>query len=623
MNFKQSLFIFLQAIYFLTSSQASTILKFKSDSTIIINSINAAILTKNDSVALKLINYARIQIKKGDSLIKQLFYFNLGKLYFLKGNLDSAQSNCNYGITLAKNGSPAQAKFYNLQGSIFSYKNEHQLAIFNFQKAVTILESNNLKKLAAQIKNNIANIFFSLLNYGQAYKYSQAAYKVMVAENDTLYLGGVSGILGISLLKLDSLKQAKNYIDSAMYFSTKYNNILGLIIANYCKGELSLTKNNYKLAQSYFLTSLQLSLKYNQSFYILINSIGLGITQNSNRQFKLAKTNLLKALEISNKIGNKSTLYSINKSLAKSYMGINNFDSAYHFLNIAHVLYQSNNLEETQKNINQLLIKYEFEKQNKEIANKQLTINKNEKAELKSNLIIAIMLFICALFIVAIISIFKINQAKVDKIKKEEKIKLFEVATLSEEKERERISNELHDELAASLTAITLNFKNNTNLNSIENNSIVNQLIKIQAKVRSIAHNLYPLYFNKIGLDAELKNYCQLLQTEDFSVRFNCSINNFLEIDPLCAKTLYLITLELINNCIKHSNSKICFVNLILKDRKIILSIEDEGIGFNINNIKQSQGLNSIKNRLQIFNGELKIDSEINKGTLIIIELSI
>lgn len=84
-----------------------------------------------------------------------------------------------------------------------------------------------------------------MLNYPEAYKYSKAAYKMMASENDTLYLGSVSSILGISLLKLDSIEQAQKYIDSALYFSTKYHSVIGLMIANYSKGGVIFKTNQF------------------------------------------------------------------------------------------------------------------------------------------------------------------------------------------------------------------------------------------------------------------------------------------------------------------------------------------------------------------------------------------
>lgn len=624
-NFKKHLYfsILLITMSVLSGGKAANNLTYNKDSILITTNINKALAIQNPNEAITLINETRTQINNSDSLTKQLFYFNLGRYFFIKGNLDSAQANCKYGKVLTVANSNSEAKFYNLQASIFSYKNNYQLAIYNFQKAVSILEKNSSQKLAAQINNNIANIFLSLLNYPEAYKYSKAAYKVMSSENDTLYLGSVSSILGISLLKLDSIEQAQKYIDSALYFSTKYHSVLGLIIANYSKGELYLKQNNFDLAQQHFTSSLELSTKYNQTLYVLINSIGLGLVNNENKQYKLAKNNLLTALGLSDKIGNKSTYYSINRHLAKTYFGLKNLDSAYFYLNAAHEIYQSNTEQETQKSISQLLIKYEYEKQKKDIANKQLTINENEKTALKRNLIIVVMGFVCLLFIGLIVAIYKFNKSKVDKLKKEVKIKLFEASALSEERERERISNELHDELGAQLTAIKLNIQNNINLNSDDHSIITKQLEQLQTKVRSIAHNLYPLYFQNVGLDVELKNYCQLINSSDFVIKFNSNDSNYLLINPLCAKTLYLITLELINNSLKHSKSKLCFVNLMFNNNTITLSIEDEGVGFNMDANKQTQGLNSIKNRLEAINGSLKIDSRINEGTLIIIEITI
>jgi len=625
MNHKPKFRKVKQIIYFLffLNLKVQSNLEFKIDSILIANMLEKVLTTQNNNDAIILINSTRKEIKNAGDFTRQFFYYNLGKYFFIKGNLDSAQSNCTYGKNLTVSNSDSEAKFFNLQGSIFSYKNMYQLAIYNFQKAVAILERNNSKKLAAQINNNIANIFFSLMDYPQAYKYSRASYKVMLRENDTSYIGSVSGILGISLLKIDSIKSAQNYIDSAIYFSTKYNSVLGLIIANYSKGELLLKQNNSKMAQLHFSKSLLLSSNYSQPLYILINSIGLGLANNQSKEYNTAKYNLLNALALTNRIGNKSTIYAVYKNLANTYKGLNNLDSSYYFLDKAHEIYQLNTKQETQRSISQLLIKYEYEKQKKEIVNKQLIINESEKTALERNLIIMAMGFVCLLFIALFIARNRINKTNVTKLKKEGKIKLLEAICLSEEKERERISNELHDELSASLAAFKLNILNRNSSNISDNASITNQISHLQNKVRAIAHNLYPLHFTTVGLDGELNKYCQLINSDNFLVKMNASNCNFLCISPMLAKTVYLITLELISNCLKHSKSKLCFLNLILTENNLAVSIEDEGVGFNVNANRNTQGLNSIKNRIAAINGTIKIDSEINRGTLIMIEINI
>ncbi len=78
---------------------------------------------------------------------------------------------------------------------------------------------------------------------------------------------------------------------------------------------------------------------------------------------------------------------------------------------------------------------------------------------------------------------------------------------------------------------------------------------------------------------------------------------------------------EIFANIIKHSQAKKINVNLTKHLEYINLIVSDDGIGFNLKTVKKGSGLKNIKNRAEIFNGEVIIDSKVNFGTTISINL--
>ena len=91
-------------------------------------------------------------------------------------------------------------------------------------------------------------------------------------------------------------------------------------------------------------------------------------------------------------------------------------------------------------------------------------------------------------------------------------------------------------------------------------------------------------------------------------------MNNRVEI------SLYRITQELINNIIKHSNASYVSVQLFKNQDKVILVVEDNGVGINKRNEK-GHGLLNIKNRVNTLNGEVNLEPSPNSGTLATIRI--
>src|SRR5690606_4628493 len=85
-------------------------------------------------------------------------------------------------------------------------------------------------------------------------------------------------------------------------------------------------------------------------------------------------------------------------------------------------------------------------------------------------------------------------------------------------------------------------------------------------------------------------------------------------LNSIVSKVLYRIIQELIHNVQKHSQSKICYVQFTYQNKLLQISVEDEGIGFDVKNNKNNQGIQSIKKRIKDIGGELIIESEIGKG---------
>lgn len=192
----------------------------------------------------------------------------------------------------------------------------------------------------------------------------------------------------------------------------------------------------------------------------------------------------------------------------------------------------------------------------------------------------------------------------------------------TQEQERERISRDLHDGVGQSLAAIKLHMES-LKANYNEHNDISKELDTLPhllhgaiQDLRRICFNTLPLVLQEHGLLKAIEALQTNVSTPDFKVKFNCTnplqiINNSLEI------SIFRIIQEFINNSIKHSEATEVIIDLVNNKENIILTLKDNGKGFNINELEltKGHGLKNIKNRIESFKGKLKINSSAAEGT--------
>lgn len=214
-------------------------------------------------------------------------------------------------------------------------------------------------------------------------------------------------------------------------------------------------------------------------------------------------------------------------------------------------------------------------------------------------------------------------------LEKERKKRLIAINEAQEE-ERFRVAIDLHDGLGQTLTAISYTLQEKALSKNDQNTTLVN---KIQAlldtaikETKTLAHNLVPIVLKDFGLIVAITKLIeQANQLQETDFKFNAY--DFDErIDPKIEKALYRICQESVNNIIKHANAKTAHFQLFRHDASLVLVIDDDGVGFDHRNLEMGKdksgiGLVSMRERVLSFDGEFSIDSELNNGTEIVIEI--
>lgn len=178
------------------------------------------------------------------------------------------------------------------------------------------------------------------------------------------------------------------------------------------------------------------------------------------------------------------------------------------------------------------------------------------------------------------------------------------------ENERRRLSRELHDGIGPLLTSLKFYIENKVQnkVQRAEMKTIVDDTI---SEIRLMSNDLMPSILDDFGIGAALTNFVVSINKssgitidfEDLTKQSNSKITKYQEIN------IFRISQELINNTLKHASSKNIKITLSEFDDFISLFYFDDGCGFNIKNIKLGSGIINIKERVEICNGEIKINS--------------
>lgn len=195
----------------------------------------------------------------------------------------------------------------------------------------------------------------------------------------------------------------------------------------------------------------------------------------------------------------------------------------------------------------------------------------------------------------------------------------------TQEEERMRIAQDLHDDISSKLNIVSLNthLLKTPNLSEAEFAEITDNIVSLTKKAlensRRIAHDLLPPVFEKFGLHAAVEELVL-----EFSTAKNVRINyeNELEFNALeVNKQLHIFRIlqELLNNSIRHGKATSISITFVSKSHQNTCVYIDNGVGFNTNSVNQKRGIGmqNIESRVNFLGGNINVQSEIDKGVQI------
>ena len=614
--------------------------------------------TKNDSIKYALYSKVGFQyifnnVKKANSVIQE-------------GKLLAEKSNHSYGL----------AELTNIHGIYMDVTGKSDSARYYFTKALNISRENNLKGVESKCINNLGMYNWNKGNYNEALDYFFESLKMdQISNNRELSAIRLNNI-GLIYQEMNLIDKALEYHEKAYKIRQEFNlkkeqvvslNNIGICykelgklddaIETYLKG-IDLAKESNNLLNYYHIldnlgNAYQLKGEYKKA--IETHKKGL----NKPEEFKVDRRSEL--ISYSNLIALYNQINKPKEALIYIQRGLKTLDSNPQLENIAGDLYlnaaESNYMlddygkarifrdkfidiknsifsETNAKTLADLEVKYETEKKEKEILVQRAEIAEKDLKIQKRGFQIVGLVGIALLVGAFGFFFFKQQKLKNIQIKKENELKValtkIEHQNMLQE-QRLRISRDLHDNIGAQLTFIISsldNLKYGFNLPDKLNNKL-NEIGEFTSDtIFELRDTIWAMNKTEISLDdlqSRISNFIEKanLSFKDQKFEFNVSeeISKNVRFTSIQGINVYRIIQESLNNAVKYANASKISVDINSKDNNIQIIIADNGVGFNKNEIEPGNGLNNINKRALDLKADLKIISEIDNGTQIILKI--
>lgn len=539
------------------------------------------------------------------------------------------------------------ASNFNNLGNVYKYLGSKEKSLDYYLRSASLREKYGKPSEYATVLYNIGSYFIELEDFVKAEEFYLKARRILDAVKDPAGLADIHFNLGFLYQRRSEPEKAIEFYEDALkgYQALGYEYNFPLIWNNI--GDCYLDLKQYSKAKMLFESAYHGYIKYENKYNLCYNLYNLGKIESHFRNFDNALKYARTLDSVASEIGALRHSHNAQALYYSIFQSKGDYRRA--FYHLAEYLHLNDSLFYVEKNqtIQELTIRYETELKEKEIEKLSAEKEMKEKEVLmatteKNAYLVAI--FFAAALALASIGFFSqrqkatqlrgekaiaVRNQQIDELLQEQEISSLNAMLEGQEQERLRIAEELHDRLGSLLSAIKLNFngwvgkKDLTPEELTECSAKTSSLLdEAVTEVRRISHNLSSGQISKYGLLKSMEELAEMVnRSNGLSMKvLQFNLDNRLPVELETA--IYRIVQEMLANVLKHSGASEFTVQLSKTDESVILTAEDNGVGFNYEAAKSNggMGLQNIENRARKHKGQFSIDSAPGQGTIFTFE---
>lgn len=524
-----------------------------------------------------------------------------------------------------------QPTIYANIGNICAIRGDYSSSAKFYELAIEAADRTGSTNYTPMLYANLSVSYHVLMQYDKAIMMLNKAEKMALNANNYLLLAEIYIYKGLSYTELKDYIKSDSYFDQAIHIAQNRGFSHLLFTAYTSRGNAYLVRGDHEQALKNFKQA-EIVGKDITGFRRSVMMIGLAKTLIQLNNYAVAKPILIATLAQAQQIENKKDQVTIHSLLATVYQQSARYDSAFFHRTLEMNLNDSLKKNETTFAIAEIENQHKAALKATKLTESQLTIAKQQFELSKRNNWIFFILFILillSLFIRYQKRVFaqkqKIKSQEINDVLQQQKIIEMKALLEGEEKERERLAREIHDDIMVQFSIIKMGLsawlgqsKEDRKIEDIR--STMQQLDNTTENLRRTAHNLMPDVLWDEGLVDAIYFFFDNLQ-KSVPIQFNFQpVGNIPKFDPSFELNIYRIIQELIQNVIKHAKATEVLVQLSFDESMLGITVEDNGIGLANEKLNAGMGLKSIVNRINSFEGNIEFDSKPNVGTSINIQ---
>ncbi len=580
-------------------------------------------------------------------------YNSLGELYHILGKYDSSFIVCYQALQVEQkfNYESEMALTYQEIGKNYLRLSKMDSARMYFQQGLAISIRVGDKRTEAGIYLNLGNVFIDETNYSEALNQFIKAEKIYegLASEDNGLIKALGNIGNVEFI-IGNYDKALDYTQRSLQLSKDPENDLNAAYCHRLNGRIFRKKKDTLRAQSEYREALEIYIKRGDQRNEGETRQSIGNIHFDLHEFKKAIVEYEKAIQIGHRISNPSllayafsgmgfTLYELkefNKAISYfdsstvSARSIKNFYlvmDAYQIISDIHkeqthykealafhqlysTLKDSLTEEETKQGTKELEAKYQNAKKQNQIELLQKDqllkdISLRQNRTVQSTMVVAFLLL-------AIIAFLVYNRHRlVEQAKRHTEIQQM----------RNEISRDLHDDMGSTLSSIHIiselaleEYPQEPSTKYFKH--IAEHSAKMMEGMSDMVWSINPNNDSVQNMVTKMKEFsAEILEPKNISYRFQGEETLHSPLNVKKRKNIFLIFKESINNAAKYSEGTFVDVNLSEEANNLLLTINDNGKGFDTTKVQSGNGLGNIRARANEINASLELESILGKGT--------
>jgi len=516
-------------------------------------------------------------LKVGEPNRLALAYLNRADQYRQLNNFSQSLKDCDTSLKYADiaDNDDRRARVLQTIGSVYYQQQSYEQSAEYYEKAFQLYQKIGNQQMSAIVLNNQGNTFKHLGYYDKSIASFTKAIAIGNSLNDLNNLSMYHENLSDAYLASGNISEAEKQGVTALKYAVQQANSLQLANAYECLGSVYLKQ----------------------------------------QKFAAAIESGLKAYDFAKEAKDVSIQYEITDLLAEAYSKSGNHAKAFEFLTISKNINDSLTRQQFDEDVSALQTKFKVDEKDKEIQllNKDKELQSQKLTQQRILLIASIMLAFLAIGSIFLL----INRSRLRQQMKELEL-------------RNQIAADLHDEVGSSLSSIHMlsQIANKKQSEDASQKEILDRMSvnvkETMDKMGDIVWMIKPGEGEGISLKNRMERFAQeVCSSKNIDLNMELGKLETMKLSMPQRKNLYLIFKEALNNAAKYSGTEKIDISIKEENKRLSFMLKDHGKGFDASRIAKGNGLDNMQNRARELNGELKINSAMDEGTIIQLDMPV